>query len=97
MHYPIQPLQQPTFTQRLILSRCARQHCFFFSRNIGYVTLKIIYFHYLKKYLLDLSIQKKSNLILKTEALLISDLFVRLNLLFSDAFYLQVLFFLEEN
>ena len=30
----------------------ARQ-CFLFSRNIGELTLKIIYFHYLKKYFLD--------------------------------------------
>ena len=31
--------------------------CFFFSRSIGYVTPKIIHFHYLKKYFLDQSIQ----------------------------------------
>ena len=43
---------------------------FFFSRNIGQLTPKIIYFHYLKKSFLDQSIQKKINLILKTEALL---------------------------
>ena len=45
------------------------QQCFFFSRNIGQLTPKIIYFHYLKKYFLDLSIQKTFYLILKTEAL----------------------------
>ena len=27
----------------------SRLQCFFFSRNIGYLTLKIIYFHYLLK------------------------------------------------
>ena len=41
-----------------------------FSRNIGEVTLKIIYFHYPKKYFLDQSIQKWVYLILKTEALI---------------------------
>ena len=41
----------------------------FFSRNIGKVTPKIMYFHYLEKYFLDQSIQKLFNLILKTEAL----------------------------
>ena len=32
--------------------------CFLFSRSIGQVTPKIIYFHYLKKPFLDQSIQK---------------------------------------
>ena len=37
----------------------ARSHlCCFFSRNIGYLTLKIIYFHYLKKHFLVQRIQK---------------------------------------
>ena len=43
--------------------------CFFFSRNIGQLTPKIIYFHYVIKYFLDQSIQKIFNLTLKTEAL----------------------------
>ena len=34
------------------------QQCFIFSRNIGKVTPKKIYFHYLNKYFLDQSIQK---------------------------------------
>ena len=50
--------------------RTEADQCFFFSRNIGEVTLKIIYFHYLKKCFLDQSIQKIFYLILKTEALL---------------------------
>ena len=32
--------------------------CFVCSRNIGWFTPKIIYFHHLEKYLLDQSIQK---------------------------------------
>ena len=47
----------------------SRNQYFFFSRNIGYVTPKIMYFYYLKKYLLDQSVQKIIYLILKTEAL----------------------------
>ena len=43
--------------------------CFFFSRNIGKVTPKMIYFYYLKKYFPDQSIQKTLYLILKTAAL----------------------------
>ena len=48
-----------------------RTQCFFFGRNIGWVTPKTIYFHYLKKYFLDQNIQKiiKFNLIYKAEAL----------------------------
>ena len=34
--------------------------CFFFSRNIGDVTPKIIYFHYLKNHFLDQSTPKNS-------------------------------------
>ena len=37
------------------------QQCFFSSRNIGYVTPKNIYFHYLIKYFLDQSILIKNN------------------------------------
>ena len=44
-------------------------HQCFFSRNIGWVAPKIIYFQYLKKYFLDQSIQKIVYLILKIEAL----------------------------
>ena len=44
-------------------------HCFLFSRIIGYLTPKIIYFYYLKKYFLDQSIPKIFNFILKKEAL----------------------------
>ena len=47
----------------------ARQ-CFLFSRIIGQLTPKIIYFYYLKKYFLDQSIQKIFHLILKKEPLL---------------------------
>ena len=43
--------------------------CFYFSRNLGYVTPKIIYFRYLKLSSLDQSVQKTVSLILKTEAL----------------------------
>ena len=43
--------------------------CFFFSRNIGELTPKNFYFHYLKKSFLDESIQKILDLILKKEAL----------------------------
>ena len=42
---------------------------FFLSRNIGQVTLEIIYFQYLKKHFLDQSIQQIFYLILETEAL----------------------------
>ena len=42
--------------------------CFLFSRIIGQLTPKIIYFYYLKKYFLDQSIQKIFYLILKKEA-----------------------------
>ena len=45
------------------------QQCFFFSRNIGKVTPKIIYIHYLSKYFPDQSVQKTFYLILKKEAL----------------------------
>ena len=38
-------------------------------RNIGQVSPKNIYFHYLKKYFLDQSVQKANCLILKTEVL----------------------------
>ena len=31
--------------------------CFVYSRNIGYLTPKIIHLHYLNKYFLDQSIQ----------------------------------------
>ena len=41
----------------------------FFGRNIGQLTPKIIYFHYLRKCFLDQSIQKIVYLILKKEAL----------------------------
>ena len=43
--------------------------CFFFSQNIGYVTPKISYFHYLQKYFLAQSIRKILYLILKKDAL----------------------------
>ena len=43
--------------------------CFFSSRSIGEVTLKINYFYHLVKYFLDQSIQKILHLNLKTEAL----------------------------
>ena len=52
----------------ITLSDCHHQW-FFFSRNIGELTLKIIYFHYLKKCFLDQSIQKRFYLILKKYAL----------------------------
>ena len=42
---------------------------FFFSRNIGHLTPKMIYFHYLIKCFPDQSIQKTFYLILKKEAL----------------------------
>ena len=45
------------------------EQCFFFSRNIGKVTPKMIYLDYLKKYFPDQSIQKTFYLILKTAAL----------------------------
>ena len=52
----------------LELTLCSAQWLLF-SRNIGYLTLKIIYLHYLKKSFLDQSIQKIVYLILKKEAL----------------------------
>ena len=50
----------------------SHQQCFFFSRNIGYVTPKNIYFHYLLKNNPGQSIQKRCCFISKTEALVIS-------------------------
>ena len=47
----------------------AQHQCFFFSRYIGYVTPKLMYFHYLKQYFLAQNIQIIFYLILKTEAL----------------------------
>ena len=50
------------------------QQCFFFDRNIGWVAQNIIYFYYLKKIFSGSKYPKKRfNLILKTEALVISD------------------------
>ena len=49
-----------------------REQCFLFSRIIGWLTPKIIYFYYLEKYFLDQSIQKIFYLILKKEALVVS-------------------------
>ena len=40
----------------------------FFGRNIGQLTPKIVYFHYLRKCFLDQSIQKKVYLILKKKS-----------------------------
>ena len=58
------------FSNRIhILIALVAEQWFFFSRNIGQVTPKIIYFHYLKNSFLDQSIQKIFYLILKTEAL----------------------------
>ena len=48
-----------------------RSQWLFFGRNIGLLTLKVIYFHYLKIYFLDQSIQKICYLILKKEALIV--------------------------
>ena len=48
-----------------------RMQWFFSSRNIVYVTPRIIWFHYLQKKILDASIQRTFNLILKTAALVI--------------------------
>ena len=50
------------------LERVSAGQCFFFSRNIDWVTPKIIYFYYLKKSFMDQSIQKILHLFLKTEA-----------------------------
>ena len=47
----------------------AEDQCFLFSRIFGYFTPKIIYFHYLKKCVLDQSIQKNILFILKKEEL----------------------------
>ena len=47
----------------------ARHQCFFYGRNTGQVTPKIMYFNYLKTYRPDQSIQKIVCLFLKTEAL----------------------------
>ena len=55
-------------TAQLTLNSMQLQ-CFLFSRNIGQLTLKIIYFHYLKESFLDQSIQGIFYLILKEEAL----------------------------
>ena len=55
---------------RLLRNRWWSKQCFFFSRNVGQVTPKIIYFHYLIKYFPDQSIQKTFYLILRKEALI---------------------------
>ena len=47
---------------------CSHQ-CFLFSRNIGKLTPKLVYFYYLKKNILDHSIQQIFCLILKKDAL----------------------------
>ena len=52
-----------------ILAMCSCKQCFLFSRIIGWVTPKINYFHYIKKYFLAQSIQIIFYLILKKEAL----------------------------
>ena len=44
---------------------------FFLRRNIGEVTPKVVFFHYLTKYFPDQSIQNTFHLILKTEALVV--------------------------
>ena len=49
---------------------------FFFSRYIGLVTPKIIYVQYLQKYILDQTIQKIFHLILKTEALMSTPIYI---------------------
>ena len=50
-------------------SSCSgEEQSFLFSRNVGWVTLKMTYFYYLKKYFLDQSIQKTFFSILKKEA-----------------------------
>ena len=67
-------------TQYLVETKHSLTHLFparpkqwlFFSRNIGKVTPKSYYFHYLIKYFLDQSIQQIFCLILKTEALVSS-------------------------
>ena len=48
--------------------RCRKQ-CFCFSRNIGQIIPKFMYFHYLLKHFLDQSIQKMLYSILKIEVL----------------------------
>ena len=45
------------------------EQCVFFSRNIGWLTLKIFYLHYSKEFFLEKSIQKTFYLIWKKEAL----------------------------
>ena len=47
----------------------ASQQSFLFRRNIGLLTLKIIYFHYLKNSFLDQSTQKRFYLISKKQTL----------------------------
>ena len=46
--------------------------CFLLSRNIGKVNPTIIYFHYVKKYFLNQSIQNITYLILKKDALIVT-------------------------
>ena len=72
----IAALSIPAFVL-LVSARCicsslnlALQQYFFFGRNIGKVTPKISYFHYLKKSVLNPCIKKTFYFILKTEALL---------------------------
>ena len=53
----------------LVMWATSRTQWLFFGRNIGQLTPKITYFHYLRKKILDQSIQKTVYLILKKVAL----------------------------
>ena len=63
-------LQNAVIQARVDLKMPSVNQCFLFSRIIGWLTPKNIYFYYLEKYFLDQSIQKIFYLILKKEALL---------------------------
>ena len=58
-------------THPALHSATQRSSVLLFSRNVGAVTPTIVYFHHLKKYVLDQSIQNMFYSILKTEAMVI--------------------------
>ena len=69
----VQPVQNGPLeesTTQMMHGQMHRIQCLSFGRNIGQLTPKIMYFHYLKKCFLDRSIQKIVSLILKKEALI---------------------------
>ena len=67
-----QPVSKPVIASAAnhsVVKRTRYRQYFSFSRNICQVTLRILYFHYVKKIKLDQTIHKMFYLIMKTEAL----------------------------